>query len=182
MESTELSAFEKRVRARYEAARLKRALLGLSPALLVTALAAWLGDDVRLAIALGAAVFVGGVFLLWYGRDPGRAVLPGVAAGLLPLAFALCTQSMPHGCAGGHCFSTCLPAAAAGGILAGLAVSRFGLRGPHGVVFWLSASGLALLTGAMGCVCVGLPGLGAMTAGYGAGFVVARVSKRRSPT
>ncbi len=35
------------------------------------------------AFALGGLLFVGGVILLWYGRDLKRAVLPGLAAGLL---------------------------------------------------------------------------------------------------
>ena len=180
MASTDLALLEKRLRLRYETARLKLAVLGLIPALLASALAAWLGGDPAFAALLGAVIFVWGALLLWYGRDPGRAVLPGLAAGLVPLTFALCSQLMPHGCAADHCFSTCVPACAAGGLISGLVVAAVGLRGRHGAVFWLSASGLSLLTGAMGCACVGYPGVIGMVLGYGAGLALSAISKLRA--
>ena len=38
-----------------------------------------------------------GAAMLWYGRDPQKAVLPGIVAGLVPLVFALCANHM-HAC------------------------------------------------------------------------------------
>jgi len=171
MASIDLSHVERRARVRYEWARAKRALLGLVPVVLITATAARLGDRAVLVVLLGSVVFVWGVFLIWYGQEPRRAVLPAVAAGLLPLTFALCANLVEHGCAGTACFHLCVPACAIGGVVAGLTVAAVGHRRRHGLVFWLSASGIALLTGAMGCACVGYSGMVGMLVGYAAGLV-----------
>ena len=53
----------------------------------------------------------------------------------------------------------CVPACLAGGVIAGIVAGSIGVRARRGVGFWLAASGICLLTGAMGCACAGLPGL-----------------------
>jgi hypothetical protein len=65
----------------------------------------------------------------------------------------------------------CVPACSAGGVIAGLAVASVGNRRRAGAVFWLSASSLALLTGAMGCACVGYAGVVGLGVGFAAGVV-----------
>ena len=65
----------------------------------------------------------------------------------------------------------CVPACAVGGLVAGLAVAGVGLQRKSGVGFWLGASVLAVLTGAMGCSCVGYPGVGGLLVGYAVGTV-----------
>jgi hypothetical protein len=121
-------------------------------------------------------MFSVGVVLLWYGRDLKRAVLPGLAAGFVPMAFALCANHMGHYCTGEECMSLCVPACVAGGIVAGLTVAYFGYRGKHGLGYWSASSAIALLTGAMGCACIGFAGLFGLGAGYLVGLlpVVAR--------
>jgi hypothetical protein len=171
MASIDLANVERRARTRYESARAKRAAFGSTPVLLVTLIAAWLGDRPQTVILVGSFVFTWAVLLLWYGREPRRAVLPGIAAGLVPLAFALCANLIEHGCTGAECFRLCVPACALGGVVAGLAVAAVGHRRRRGAGFWVSASGIALLTGAMGCACVGYAGVVGMMMGYGAGLV-----------
>lgn len=171
MASTDLYRFERRARAHYEWARAKRALLGLAPFGLIVAAAAFIGERPAVAVALGAVVFVWGVLLLWYGREPRRAVLPGVAAGLVPLTFALCATLIEHGCTGSACWRVCIPACALGGVVAGLAVAAVGHRRRQSAAFWISASAIALLTGAMGCACAGYAGVAGMLVGYVAGLL-----------
>ena len=60
----------------------------------------------------------------------------------------------------------CVPACLAGGVLAGVVVGSIGVRTKRGWGFWLAASGVSLLTGAMGCACVGVPGLVGLVMGY----------------
>lgn len=168
MRSTDLAVLERRVRWTYELARVRRAMLGLAPLALVVAIVACITDRPGSAVAFGAAAFVGGALMLWYGRDPQKAVLPGVAAGLVPLALALCANQV-HACGAGGCSTLCVPACALGGVVAGLAVASVGRRRGAGVSFWASASALALLTGAMGCACVGYSGLAGLGLGFAAG-------------
>ena len=108
--------------------------------------------------------------MLWYGRDPQRAVLPGIAAGLVPLVLALCANNM-HSCGPEVCASMCVPACTLGGVVAGLAVASVGNQRRAGVRFWLSASALALLTGSMGCACIGFAGVMGLGIGFAAGVV-----------
>jgi hypothetical protein len=138
--------------------------------LVIVAVAAAFARVPSVTAALGLGVFMTGVVFLWYGRDLKRAVLPGVAAGLVPLVFALCASHFHH-CSDDACMSFCVPACAAGGLLAGLAVAVIGHRQRAGVAFWLAASGLALLTGSMGCSCVGYAGVAGLAAGYAMGVV-----------
>jgi hypothetical protein len=108
--------------------------------------------------------------MLWYGRDPQRAVLPGIAAGPVPLVLALCANNM-HSCGLEGCASLCVPACALGGVVAGSAVASVGNQRRAGIWFWLSASALALLTGAMGCACIGYSGVIGLGIGFAAGVV-----------
>jgi len=184
MDSIDLLRVERRARVRYEWARTRRALLGAVPVVLVTTVAAWVGGRAATVSLIGSVVFVWAVLLLWYGREPRRALLPGFAAGLVPLTFALCANLLEHGCTGSACLRLCVPACAIGGVIAGLAVAAVGHRRRYGPVFWLSASGIALLTGAMGCACVGYSGVVGMLVGYAAGLVPTgiRVLFRRRPS
>jgi hypothetical protein len=168
MESTELTQIEQRARVHYEWSRAKRAVVGFSPVLVIVAGAMMLARHPMWTLTFGSALFVGGVALLWYGRDLKRAVLPGVASGLIPLALALCAVRVGHACTGDGCMVLCVPACTVGGLIAGLSVAAVGLARRGGTGFWLSASGVALLTGSMGCSCVGLSGV----IGLGLGFAL----------
>ena len=170
MASTDLARLEQRARRAYEFGRLRRALLGIAPMALLVPIFACLSHRPGSVLAFGAAVIASATAMLWYGRDPQKAVLPGVAAGLVPLVLALCANQV-HACASGRCSTLCVPACALGGVVAGLAVAWVGNRRKAGVGFWVSSSGLALLTGAMGCSCVGYSGLVGLGLGFAGGVV-----------
>lgn len=170
MDSIELTRLERRARLGYELARARRALVGVLPVLAIVGIAALLTHRPSSTVAFGLVTAAAGAFMLWYGRDPQRAVLPGVAAGLIPLVAALCANHFHH-CGPDGCTSWCVPACTAGGVVAGIAVAWVGVTRRAGVRFWVSASGLALLTGAMGCACVGYSGVGGLALGYGVGVV-----------
>lgn len=171
MDSIELQRAERRARRGYEFSRVRAALLGAAPLVLVALLAAVVGKQPRWSLLFGSVAFTWAALLLWYGRDVRRAVLPGIAAGLIPLTFALCAGLVGHGCVGDHCVRLCMPACSVGGAAAGLIVAAIGHRGRHGLVYWLSVSGIAMLTGAVGCSCVGYAGLVSLGLGYAGGFV-----------
>jgi len=177
MDSTELLRVERRVRWAYELGRLRLSLLGMLPVVVVVALAVVVTHRPVSALAFGALTVLSGAVMLFYGRDPQRAVLPGVAAGLLPLTLALCASHF-HACGPNGCSTLCLPACVVGGVASGLVVAAVGHRRQAGPAFWLSASGLALLTGAMGCTCVGYSGVVGLVAGYTLGFTPNLLRKR----
>ncbi len=177
MESTELRDFRRRMRLRYEWSRARRALLGFAPAVLIIVAAVALTERPKSALVFGSSMFIIGVVLLWYGRDLRRAVLPGVVAGIVPLTFSLCANHIGHVCTGDSCMSWCVPACTAGGLAAGMAVAMYGLRRKHGLGFWFGASGITLLTGAMGCSCVGYSGVMGMMVGFGVGMLPSLVRR-----
>jgi hypothetical protein len=78
---------------------------------------------------------------------------------------------------GDHCTTLCIPACATGGVLAGLGAASIGIRRRSGIGVLLSMSGVALLTGAMGCACVGHAGLVGLALGFAAGLTPALVRK-----
>jgi hypothetical protein len=182
MESDELTKTEHRARLAYEASRLRRAVVAFAPVLLLAVAAALIGQRVEYTIAFGSALFAFGVVLLWYGRDIRRAVIPGVLAGLVPLVFALCAKHVGHACTGDGCMTLCVPACAAGGFLAGIVISVVWFRHGRDFGFWLGASAVTLLTGAMGCACAGVPGLVGLVLGYaataGAGLLLGALRRR----
>ncbi len=174
MDSVDLERLEHRARRAYEWSRARRAAMGFAPVSIVVAGAVLLGDHPGTTLAFGLALFALGVVMLWHGRELKRSVLPGLAAGLIPLVAVLCVHRLEPCCTVApcaECLATCLPACAAGGLGAGLLVAAVGLRQRRGLWFWFAASGIALSTGAMGCICVGLAGLGGLGAGYACGFL-----------
>jgi hypothetical protein len=168
MVSTDLARVERRVRLAYELGRLRASLLGMAPVVPVAALAVLLTQRPVSALVFGVLTVATGAGMLFYGRDAQRAVLPGVAAGLVPLVLALCASHVHH-CGPDGCSTLCVPACILGGGISGLVVASIGHRRRAGPGFWLSASSLALLTGAMGCTCVGYAGVAGLALGFAVG-------------
>lgn len=179
MDSIDLTRIERRARRRYEWARARRAVLGFAPSLLVVIIAVLASKHPNAALGFGGAMFVLGVALLWYGHDVRRAVLPGLAMGLLPLALGLCANHMAHVCNGDHCMTLCVPACTVGGLGAGIGVSLIGVRWKQGWPFWIGATALTLLTGSMGCSCAGFTGVAGLAVGYGVGLLAGLIGRRR---
>ncbi len=170
MDSTDLPALERRVRRRYERTRLLRSTLGFAPMIVLVLTVAGIGKRPTSALLFGGLLFVTGVLLLWWGRTLQRAVLPGVLAGLIPLSLSL-AANLGHGCAAGHCSTLCLPACSLGGVVAGFIVSTYAVRQGHGMAFFAGAALVSVLTGAMGCSCIGSSGVVGLVAGFAAGLL-----------
>jgi hypothetical protein len=184
MASTDLKRLELAARRAYEWTRLWRALLGFLPILGLVALTALLVDRPGLVVALGAGLFGAGTVLLWYGRDLGRAVFPGVVAGLLPLCLSVGSYHDGQACLlDGSCLSLCVAACSAGGLGAGLFVAWYARKRPRSPWFWFSVAAVTLVTGALGCSCVGYAGISGLVLGYGLGVGpgMLRALRRASP-
>lgn len=177
MDSADRQRRQRRARLRYELSRLRRASIGFAPVWLLVGFAAAVGARPGSVWVLGTMLFTSGVLLLWYGRALHKAVLPGVAAGMIPLLLALGANSWGHICTGSGCTSVCVPACVCGGLLAGLLVAAVGRRGKHGAGFWCAASAVALFTGAMGCACIGYSGVVGLVLGFLLGLLptIARI-------
>jgi hypothetical protein len=156
-------------RRAYELGRLRRAAWTATPTLLISVLACFMSNR-PIAVALaGVILCVTATLLHWRGRHLGRGVLPGVAAGLVPFAAAHAARLYGHLCTPEGCVSICVPACLAGGLVAGAAVVGVARRSERLRASWAPACGVAALTGALGCCCVGLGGLLALAAGLTAG-------------
>lgn len=157
---------ERQARRAYEWARLRRAALGVTPVVLVVLAAVlWAARPVP-AVALGLALVAVGVGSLWFGNGLQRSLAPGVLAGLVPLIAVNCVTRLGHVCAGGACMSVCLPACALGGAAVGFVIGVWAARRTARAGMWATASAAALLTGAMGCACVGASGVVALALGF----------------
>ena len=160
MESSVTSAIHfSRVQRAYERARLMRATIGVLPFALFAVVAVCCGTNAQFGIVAGALLVGGAGLALWRGEAVGRSVLPGVAWGVIPFGFALIARASGHFCTGSACVSWCIPACAAGGVAAGLGLFFAGRRSPRPWVFWGAGAALALLTGSLGCSCVGAGGV-----------------------
>lgn len=175
----DLELLERRARRRYELGRWRRAALGALPLLPLLIGALWLTQRPTSTLCFGLAALAAALLMLWYGRAPQRAVLPGVAAGFVPLALSLCANQIHH-CGAHGCSSFCAPACTLGGTIAGLAVMYVARRRRLGLGFLLGASAVALLTGAMGCTCVGYSGVLGLGVGYVLGLTPGLLRFRRS--
>ena len=143
-----------RARRAYEWARFRRALPWAVPAILFGIGASTVG--VALAVVLASVV----VALSWRGQDYGRAVLPGLAVGLLgfvaPTGWEMWNTSC---CAGMSCTTECLAVCASGGIAGGAVLFRHVRRSSLGRSGALAALGVASLATGIGCLQMGATGL-----------------------
>jgi len=165
----EQSLLRSKAKRAYEWGRLRHALAGSIPTLLVAGMVAALVREVSWPLVLGLLLYGASVLLLWFGRSPGKSVLPGVVYGLLPLSGGVIARLHGHVCLGMSCYSTCLLYCVGGGVLAGLLVARLASRSDSPLAVFCSAAATALLTGAIGSSCVGVHGIIGMAAGIGLG-------------
>ncbi len=143
--------------------RAARAELGLASLLVV---AAFGFADEASVVFLPAALLLGlTAALAVYGRVAGRAVLPALLLGVIPLACSLSAQHLGHACTAGGCMSLCVPLCSSGGLVAGLLLGRQSRHSARPLVAWLSGGALVVAAGALGCVCVGAGGVVGMSLG-----------------
>ncbi len=165
-------------RRAYEWGRLRYALVGAVPVLVVAGIAVHAGGRPSWTAPFACAVFVTTALALWYGREPKRAVLPGFLAGLVPAALTFCTMHFGHYCFGNRCTDVCLAACLLGGVSAGALIGLAAVRRRFGWRFAAAASTISVLTGALGCACLGYAGLAGLAAGYAFGLAPAFATTR----
>lgn len=161
----EQSLLRDKAKRAYEWGRLRRALGGSIPTLLVAIMVAALVREISWPLVLGLVLYLVSVVLLWFGRSPGKSVLPGVVYGLLPLTGGVIAKLHGHVCMGLSCYSTCLMYCVGGGVMAGLLVGRLASKSDSPLGVFSAAAATALLTGAIGSSCVGVHGIIGMAAG-----------------
>jgi hypothetical protein len=159
-----------RARRAYEQGRLQAALWRAAP---LVPIVAWIYGWCRypvLAVVCGGALVALTVAFAWRGQAWGRAVTPGLAAGLAPLVMPLLMRGAQDVCVGEMCCSLCLVGCVAGGIVAGVLVGRRAATLDEGRRTFLAAAGaLALLAGAPACAFAGVIGLVGLLLGFAAG-------------
>ena len=169
MEPSE-SALAVRTRRAYERGRLQAALWRAVP---LVPLVAWTLGWCRypvLAALCGMALIALTVAFGWRGQTWGRAIAPGLLAGLPPLVLPLLMRGASDVCVGEMCCSLCLLGCVGGGLGAGLLVGRRAAALPEGRGAFLAAAGvLALLAGAPACAFAGVIGLAGLLLGFAAG-------------
>jgi hypothetical protein len=170
-----MSAFDvEAARAAFRAGRRREALFLMTVAALIAAvgmvISVYLGSDLArsLPYAAGLLALSFGVGYRGLGR-PGFA-LGALLLGLMPLGCASLAQTVGHVCTPGGCVSLCVPLCTSGGGLAGFLLSRMSAaQAPRARFFaakaWWGGAGLVVLTGAMGCSCVGWGGIVGMILG-----------------
>jgi hypothetical protein len=100
------------------------------------------------------------VGLWWRGQAYGRAVAPGVGAGLVPLGATLSAAALGHLGPALTCWQGCLSVCVTAGALAGLLVGhRAAQQGSDRRSFLISAGVIAVLVGAPGCAFAGAAGI-----------------------
>jgi hypothetical protein len=158
--ATELDVNAVRARARgaYERGRAREAIVAASFAVPFAVVVGLVEHHLVACLVVGAALGVTVAFLHFRGRDLARGIVPGIVAGVAPLAFANLSMKL-HLCIGDSCTSACIVACAAGGLAAGLFSAWFARRSTFPRAAWVSAVSVALLVGALGCVCVGVFGV-----------------------
>ncbi len=165
-------------RAAYERSRWALAAQVAGPVTVVPVLSWVLGTRWPSALGLGAALVAVLAVLVWRGGALAFGGLTGLKAGVVPLALAHASKLWGHVCTPAGCTTLCVPACATGGLLAGLLVERWARRSPRPGVTRALGAAVCLLTGGLGCSCVGYAGLAGMVMGLvvsmGAGVFLSR--------
>jgi hypothetical protein len=163
----ERSRLETLARRAYERGRLVRALLGSLFAIPFGVISLVDANCPEIHASLAACLFLTSTMLLWRGGPSGRAVRAGAIAGFAPLIAPLCLRSAEHVCFGPFCASPCLLGCLAGGILAGALLgaraSRLDARSRQ--EFLIAGAAISVLSGSLGCIFAGIPGLAGMALG-----------------
>ena len=175
---TDANVLKQRARRQYEVGRLRGALGWSIPALVLAALVALLMGQMSMPLVIGLVLYAASVGLLWWGRAPGRGVLPGLVYGLLPLGAALIANAHGHSCIGFACFRMCTLICFGGGLAAGLLIARLAVRSPNPSALFLSAASVAFLTGIIGGACMGIYPVIGMAIAIIAGFVPVALRSR----
>jgi hypothetical protein len=172
------AALALRARRSYEQGRLQAALWRAVPLVPLVAWAVGWCPYPILGLLCGAALVALTVGFGWRGQLWGRAVAPGLAAGLAPLVLPLLMRGASEICVGEMCCSLCLVGCVSGGLVAGLVIGRRAAALPEERGAFLAAAGaLALLAGAPACAFAGVAGLAGLLLGFAAGSAPALLAR-----
>jgi hypothetical protein len=155
-----------RARRSYEAGRLRAAAvwsLRVAPFVLLSAVVARGGVW---TVVAGSVLFVVAVWLRWRGQHHARALVRGLVAGSVPLLVPLLMPGAGHCCVGGACVDVCVAACVGAGVAAGLLVGVWAatMEGPRRA-FVVTAAGVTILVGSLGCILMSASGVLGMAAG-----------------
>jgi hypothetical protein len=143
----------------YEASRGRFAALVALPVALVPLTSFLLGTPGPAAVVWGTALVASLALLQWRGGALAGGGAAGLEVGLVPLLFAHAAKSFGHVCTPTGCTTLCVPACATGGVVAGVALEWLARRSPRPGLTRGLGLGVAFLTGALGCSCVGASGV-----------------------
>ena len=170
----------RRVRATYEWSRVRRGLRAAClVAPMVVASLGWCGN-VRLTLTLGVALAISSAALVWRGGTPGKAVVPGLIAGMVSLAVPTLLSPACAIADGPDGIRYCLLACAAGGLASGSVVAHFASRRIDRTEFVAVAGSIAAAGGALGCMIVGMVGIASMLVGLCAVSLPAALRPQRT--
>lgn len=145
-------------RAAYERGRVRSALWEAAPVLPMTLLAL-LATGHLISLVVGVILMAAAAVMAWRGGDAARGVSPGLAGGALLVTIPLLAQQCAVVCVGPLCWSSCITACAVAGVGAGVVVAR-SWPADAPLQQRLASLTLASLAGAMGCIEIGIVGLG----------------------
>jgi hypothetical protein len=169
-----------RARAGYERSRASFALRVAAPVAVLPAASFLLGTSAFSAALLGLGLVTAIAGAMWRGGAFSFGGMTGLKAGLVPLALAHGAKLFGHVCTPSGCTTLCVPACASGGVIAGLLLEWWARRSPNPNLTRGLGAGVALLTGALGCSCVGASGILALVAGVFASSLAARLVPARA--
>ena len=164
----------------YESSRLRLALGFAACLAVVPALSAALGTEWVSVVVLGTFVCATSGALVCRGGAHAFSAMTGLKAGLIPLALAHVANRIGHVCTPSGCTNLCVPACAAGGVLAGALVAFVAKDASRPGLVRLAGGAVACAVGALGCSCVGYSGIAGLVLGMLASSAVGAVALRRA--
>lgn len=154
-----IDGLKSRTRRAYELGRLR---LGIGPALGALSMIVFsimIGRDPAFSFGLGSLLLTLAVGFAVRGGLLGRAVGPGLLAGMAPLVLPAALRFSGHCCAGGACYSLCLFGCIGGGVFGGFVLGSAAASGPDRYRFLAAASLLTGSAGLLGCMVAGAAGM-----------------------
>jgi hypothetical protein len=162
----------------YEQGRLRTAA-GIAwllvPLTLSCAVATGAGEK---CVCLGALLLGAALYLRWRDRRGVNAVSAGLIAGSLPLVAGLALGRLSPACANAPLWSSCTAICLTVGVPSGLWLGVRAARGKFGVTGSLMATGVATLAASLGCVELGIAGIGGVAVGLALGATVTALPAR----
>jgi hypothetical protein len=170
-----------RARSAYERGRFVHALRAAWLALPMIALSVSLTQRPALSLGAGSVLLLLALALRFRGGPSGRAVMPALTAGLVPLLLPMIMRMGGHCCIAGACWPVCMIGCIMGGVAAGLMIGFASALEREGRgAFLVAATLISGLSGMLGCAIVGAAGMaGMLLAVIAAAWPVAMLSHTR---